>query len=138
MDSMSEERSSNGSQVRQRRRSTLLNATGAVIVLAVAAALSSIPCRAAYVAVLLHKIAGQRTPAQRGFGLVWVASITAVMDMPVDDNHSVSMMPNVTSNMSSMTNAIKQKMAEEATSKKACPKICLCCHERLCICLSTA
>eukprot|EP00957_Ditylum_brightwellii_P030782 2332641-Ditylum_brightwellii.AAC.1 len=130
MDSISEDRSSNGNQVRQQRRSTLLNATGAVIALAAAAVLSSIPCRSAYVAVLLHKIAGQRVPAQRGFGLVWVASSTVAIDMPVDDNHSVSMMPKVTSNMGSMTNAIKQKMAEEAASKKACPKIYLCCCER--------
>mmetsp|Transcript_28473 Transcript_28473/g.41948 ORF Transcript_28473/g.41948 Transcript_28473/m.41948 type:complete len:467 (+) Transcript_28473:170-1570(+) len=112
-DSMSEERSSNGSQVRRRRRSTLLNATGAVIALAAAAASSSIPCGSAYVAVPLHKTAGQR-----GFGSVWVASSTAAMDMPVDDKQSASMMPKVTSKMSSMTNAIEQKMAEEAASKK--------------------
>eukprot|EP00957_Ditylum_brightwellii_P186218 14176667-Ditylum_brightwellii.AAC.1 len=80
--------------------------------------------------VLLHKIAGQGVLAQRGFESVWVASSIVAMDMPVDDNHSVSMMPKVMSNMSSMTNAIKQKMAEEAASKKACPKICLCCRER--------
>eukprot|EP00957_Ditylum_brightwellii_P132310 10088532-Ditylum_brightwellii.AAC.1 len=62
---MSEDRNSNGSQVRQQKRSTLLNATGAVIALAAAAASSSILCRSAYMAVLLHKIAGQRVPAQR-------------------------------------------------------------------------
>eukprot|EP00957_Ditylum_brightwellii_P155753 11858170-Ditylum_brightwellii.AAC.1 len=65
MDSMSEDRSSNESQVRQQRRSTLLNATGTVIALAATAALSSIPCGSAYVGVPLHKIAGQGVPAQR-------------------------------------------------------------------------
>eukprot|EP00957_Ditylum_brightwellii_P001610 125548-Ditylum_brightwellii.AAC.1 len=68
MDSISEDRSSNGSQVRRQRRSKLLNATGAVITLAAAAASSSIPCVSAYVGVLLQKIAGQGVPAQRGFG----------------------------------------------------------------------
>ena len=67
----------------------------------------------------LHKIAGQRVPLQRDFGSVRVALITAAMDMSVDDNHSVSMMPKVTNkNGNSMTNAIEQKLVEEAANKK--------------------
>eukprot|EP00957_Ditylum_brightwellii_P071365 5425252-Ditylum_brightwellii.AAC.1 len=39
--------------------------------------------------------------------------------MSVDDNHSVSMMPKVTNkNGNSMTNAIEQKLVEEASNKK--------------------
>eukprot|EP00957_Ditylum_brightwellii_P201524 15326058-Ditylum_brightwellii.AAC.1 len=108
MSSMSEDRSSNGSQVRQQRRSKLLNATGNVIVLAATAASSSIPCGSAYLALPLHKIAGQR-----------VALSTSVMDMSVNNNHNVSMMPKVTNkNGNSIMNAIKQKLVEEAANKK--------------------
>eukprot|EP00957_Ditylum_brightwellii_P132634 10114379-Ditylum_brightwellii.AAC.1 len=104
MGSMSEYRSSNGSQVRRQRRSTLLNLTGIIIVLAAAAASSSIPCVFAYIALPLHKI---------------MELSTAAMDMSVDDNHSVSMMPKVTNrNGNSMVNAIEQKLEQEAANKK--------------------
>ena len=56
----------------------------------------------------MHKIAGQRVPLQREFGSVQVALSTAAMDMSVDDNHNVNMMPKVTyKNRNSMRNAIE-------------------------------